>query len=173
MATKTKTSETPAPASASPVEKVFAEGLELFNAGKLEEAAKAFEFVQAEGVAQERLSMVHTARGYLTAIQARFAAKKDQAPISAELTAQLLLNQQDPDGALAIVVKALGTSPDRAVLHYLNAVACAQLDQIQESADALAKAVALDPDVLFQFRLESDFDGLRQQAPFAAVLAKS
>jgi tetratricopeptide (TPR) repeat protein len=166
MVTKTKTSEV----SVAPVEKTFSEGLELFNAGKLEESAKAFATVEAEGVAQERLNLVHSARGYLTAIQARFDAKKTLAPEAPEMAAQILLNEQDADGALVLIEKALQAHPERAMLHYLNAVACAQLDQVQASADALAKAVELDADVLFQFRLESDFDGLRHQAPFAVLL---
>jgi tetratricopeptide (TPR) repeat protein len=166
MATKTKTSEQ----SVSPVEKKYSDGLELFHAGKLDESAKAFEFVLAEGAAQERLNLVHSARGYLTAIKARHDAKKTPAPDSPEMAAQMRLNEQDPDGARVILEKALQANPDRAILHYLDAVACAQLDQVQASADALARAINLDPDVLFQFRLESDFDGLRQQAPFAVLL---
>ena len=166
MATKTKTSEV----SVAPVEKTFAEGLEHFNAGRFEEAGRAFTAVLAEAVALERLSLVHTVRGYLTAIQARSEAKQIQAEVTPELAAQLLLNNQDAAGALELVEKALLAQPDRAVLHYLNAVACAQLGQVEASAAALAKAVELDADVLFQFRLESDFDGLRHQAPFAVLL---
>ena len=166
MATKTKTSEV----SMTPVEKTFSEALELFNAGNIEASAAALALVVTEATAQERLNLVHSARAYLAAIQTRRDAKLSAAPETAELTAQLLLNEQEPAQALELLEKALAADPDRAVLHYLNAVACAQLDQVQASADALAKAVALDPDVLFQFRLESDFDGLRQQAPFAVLL---
>jgi len=166
MATKTKTSEV----SVAPVERAFAEGLEHFSAGRLEEAAQAFTAVVAEAAAQERLSLVHTARGYLTAIQARADAKLTQGAAAPELAAQVLLNEQDAAGALALLERAVATQPGRAVLHYLTAVACAQLDQVEASAAALAKAVELDADVLFQFRLESDFDGLRHQAPFVALL---
>ena len=170
MATKTKTSETPAQVPASPVEKVFSEGLEFLNAGNLVAAAKAFEFVQTQAVLEERLNLARSARGYLVAIQTRVAAKVTPAPDTAEMAAQLLLNEQDAPAALALVDQALAASPDRAILHYLKAVASAQLEQVEASAEALAKAVSIDPDFLFQFRLESDFDGLRQQAPFAVLL---
>jgi tetratricopeptide (TPR) repeat protein len=170
MATKTKTSETPAQVPVSPVEKVFSEGLELLNAGKLAEAAKAFEYVQTEAVSQERLNLSRTARGYLTAIQTRLDAAKTLAPETLEMTVQLLLNQQDATQAVELLAKGLEAHPDRAILHYLNAVAFAQLEQVQPSADALAQAISLDADFLYQFRLESDFDGLRQQAPFAVLL---
>ena len=166
MATKTKTIEV----SVAPVEKTFTEALELFNAGNIEASATALALVVTEATALERLNLVHSAKAYLMAIQARRDAQQAEAPQTPELAAQLLLNEQEPAQALAVIEKALAADPDRAVLHYLNAVACAQLDEVQASADALAKAVALDPDVLFQFRLESDFDGLRQQAPFAVLL---
>lgn len=170
MVTKTKNSETPAQVPASPVDKVFSEGLAFLNAGKLAEATKAFELVQEQGAAQERLNLGRTARCYLAAIQARLAAKVTPAPDTPEMAAQLLLNLQDSAAALEIVDKALVAAPDRAILHYLKAVACAQLEQVEASAEALGKAAELDPDFLFQFRLESDFDGLRQQAPFAVLL---
>ena len=170
MPTKTKNPETPAQVPASPVAKVFSEGLEFLNAGKLVEAAKAFEFVQAESAKSEQLNLGRTARGYLVAIQTRLDAKKTPAPASSEMTAQILLNHQDPTAALEIIEKALAAEPDRASLHYLSALANAQMEQVQASADALTKAINLDPDFLFQFRLESDFDGLRQQAPFAQLL---
>ena len=166
MATKTKTSEV----SVAPVEKTFSDALELFNAGNIEASAAALATVVTEATAQERLSLAHSAKAYLAAIQARREAKLSAAADAPELTAQILLNAQEPTQALEVIEKALAADPDRAVLHYLNAVACAQLDQVQASADALAKAVGLDPDVLFQFRLESDFDGLRHQAPFAVLL---
>ena len=169
MATKTKNSETPAQVPASPVEKVFSEGLEFMNAGKLAEAAKAFEFVQAESLIQERLNLSHSARAYLAAIKTRIEAKLAPAPETAEMAAQLRLNLQDATGALEIIEKALLANADRAILHYLHAVACAQLEQVEESAEALAKAIALEPDFFFQFRLETDFDGLRQLPAFAAL----
>jgi tetratricopeptide (TPR) repeat protein len=170
MATKTKTSETLAPAPVPSVEKLFSEGLEHLNAGKLVEAAAAFTQVQAEAISQDRLNLGRTARGYLTAIEARLHEQDAPSKETAEMSAQLLLNRKNPEAALEALDKAIKASPERSTLHYLKAVAHAQLGQGQESAEALAKAAELDTDVLFQFRLEPDFDGLRQSGPFAALL---
>jgi tetratricopeptide (TPR) repeat protein len=170
MATKTKISETPAQAPDSSVEKVLAEGLEHLNAGRLPEAAQAFEHVLAEAGKQERLHLGHTARGYLLAITARLEAQKLQVKDGPELAAQSFLNHGDSAAALAILEPAVAAQPERAILHYLVALAQAQADQAQASADALAKALALDSDLLFQFRLDSEFDGVRHAGPFAVLL---
>lgn len=170
MATKTKTSEPQAATPGQSVEKTFSEGLVHFNAGRLPEAAKAFQSAQTEAVAQELLNLARAARGYLTAVQARLDEQGKSAPVSPELSAQVLLNQGDFAGALALLDKASLAQPERAALHYLKALVLAQLDQPQEAADALTRAAELDADVLFQFRLESDFDGVRNSGPFTALV---
>jgi tetratricopeptide (TPR) repeat protein len=170
MTTKTKTSETSAATPVPSVETLFSEGLALLDAGKLAEAAEAFTQVQAEAMNQERLNLGRTARGYLTAIQSRLQATEVPAAETAEMSAQMLLNQKNPAAALDTLDQAIGAAPARVTLLYLKAVAHAQLGQAQESADALAKAVEVDADILFQFRLEPDFDSLRHSAPFAALL---
>jgi len=170
MATKTKTSETSASAPVPSVEKVFSQGLEQLNAGDLVAAGTSFKFVQEEAISQDRLGLGRTARGYLAAIQARLQEQDAASAGTPELTAQLMLNKNSAATALEVVDRALQAHPERATLHYLKAVAHAQLDQGQESAEALAKAVELDADFLFQFRLEPDFDGIRHTGPFAALL---
>jgi len=143
MATKTKTSGTPAPAPVDAVEKLFSDGLAHLDGGRLVEAEAAFTKVQAEAIAQERLNLSR---------------------------AQLLLNKKNPAAALEALEPALKAFPDRGALHYLKAVAHAQQGQGQEAADALARAVELNGDLLFQFRLEPDFDSVRHSGPFAALL---
>jgi len=170
MATKTKTTETTAAALAPAVEKQYSEALELLNAGKLAEAAAAFTLVQTEAINQERLNLGRAARSYLTAIQARLQEQGAAITETAEFSVQLLLNQRNAQGALEALDLAIKARPERAALHYLKAVAHAQLTQNQESADALGRAVELDADLLFQFRLEPDFDGIRHSGPFAALL---
>ncbi len=170
MATKTKTSETSAAPSFAQVEKLFTEALELMAGGKLEQAAAAFTKVQEEAINQDRLNLGRTARSYLAAIQARLQAQGGANPENAEFSVQLLLNRKNPQAALEAVEKAIQVSPERASLHYLKALAFAQLGQGQESAEALGKAAELDSDILFQFRLEPDFDSIRHSGPFAALL---
>jgi tetratricopeptide (TPR) repeat protein len=170
MATKTKTSETSASEPMPALEKLFSEGLAHLDAGRLDQAAAAFTQVEAEAMSQERLNLGRTARGYLTAIQTRLQEKGAPALETAELSAQLLLNKKNPAAALEALDKAIAVFPDRSALHYLKALAYAQLGQGQDSADALAKAVELNGDLLFQFHLEPDFDSIRHTGPFAALL---
>ena len=168
MATKTKTSETPDAAPAPSVEQVFSEALGFLDAGDLAAAARAFTLAEAGGVAQDRLNLCRAARSYLTAIRARQEQGEAPKP-AAELAVQLLLNRRDPAAALAKADEALAAQPDRASLHYLKALACALQGHAQESAEALTRAVELDPGLLFQFRLEPDFDGVRHSGSFAAL----
>ena len=170
MATKTKTSETSASEPMPALEALFSEGLAHLDAGRLDQAAAAFTQVEAEAMGQERLNLGRTARGYLCAIEARLREQGAPALETPELTAQMLLNKKNPAAALEALEKALAAFPERGNLHYLKAVAHAQLGQGQESADALAKAVELDADILFQFRLEPDFDSIRHSGPFTALL---
>jgi outer membrane protein assembly factor BamD (BamD/ComL family) len=167
MATKPKTSESTAPVMDASLESMLSQALEQFTAGKLKDAAKGFEALQVEAIKREDFRLGLTALGYLKAIQAREAEQGQQAVQAPELRAQLELNHQDPDAALVQVEEGLKTHPDHAGLHYVKALALAQLDQAQASADALAKAISLDAGLVFQFRLDADFDGFRHTAPFA------
>jgi len=170
MATKTKTSEASAPAPEGGLEQVFSEGLAHLDSGDLVAATKAFTRVQEEAVRLDRLSLVRTARSYLAAIQARVEERCEASKETAEMAVQLLINRKEPEGALARVAPAIQAAPDRASLHYLKALAHAQLGQTQESAEALSRAVELDPDLLYQFRMEPDFEEVRHSGPFAALM---
>jgi tetratricopeptide (TPR) repeat protein len=168
MATKTKTSETPDSAPAHSVEQVFSEALGHLDAGDLSAAVRAFTLVEEGAVAQDRLSLCRAARSYLAAIRARQEQGEASRP-APELAVQLHLNRRDLDEALAKAGEALAAQPDRASLHYLKALAYALQGSAQESAEALARAIELEPGLLFQFRLEPDFDGVRHSGPFAAL----
>jgi len=167
MATKPKSSENP-PAQVAPLEKMLAQALELFSTGKLKEAAAAFETLLEQSAKTEEFRLGRTAQGYLKAISTRLEALEVNAPQVAELTAQFELNRKDPEAALALVEAGLKAHADHAGLHYLKALALAMQDEAQASAEALAKATSLDPGLIYQFRLDADFDGVRHTAPFAA-----
>jgi predicted Zn-dependent protease len=149
------------------LESMLSQALEQFTAGKLKEAAEAFKNLQEEAAKREDFRLGRTAQGYLKAVQSRLEDQGVQAVQAPELLAQLQLNHQDPEAALAQAEEGLKAHPDHAGLLYVSALALAQLDQAQASADALAKAVALDAGLVFQFRLDADFDGVRHSAPFA------
>jgi tetratricopeptide (TPR) repeat protein len=169
MVTKTKGLETLVSALDPLVEQALLEGLAKLNAGDLSAAVTAFEAVQTRTVNQENLGLGHIAQRYLAAIQSRLKDRSDPCQETIEMSAQLLINRGDSEAALEVIDKAIQESPQRAVLYYLKAIAYAQLEQEQESADALTEAVGIDPDFIFKFKLEPDFDGVRGTEAFLVL----
>jgi tetratricopeptide (TPR) repeat protein len=167
MATKTKTSETTAQAPELMVDKVFSEGIEFLAAGNLAKAAQVFEDLQAQASAQGRLDVVRTAKAYLKAAQRRMEGHEAPKALAPEMEAQLKINDREPAAALECLDGALKAQPDRAVFHYLKALALVQMEQPEAAAEALGAALNLDPEFIYQFRLEPGFDGVRQHSAFA------
>ena len=149
------------------IEQTLLEGLKQFSLGNLTESANQFELVQTKAVDQELLTLKHTAEVYLTAIKSRIEKQDDLCKEAPEMLAQLLINQQSSTEAIEILDKAIHEFPERAVFYYLKSLAYAQLANERESADALTKAIELNHDFLFQFRLEADFDSVRNSEPFS------
>ena len=168
MSNPIKNSETGHSASEKTLEERYSESLELVNSGRLDTANAALEALQTEALAQGKLGMVRSIRNYLAAIQAR---TKPQGELAAcpELTAQISLNKGDVDGALAILDAALEHTDKDARLFYLKALALAIKEQIEDAAEALRRAIALNHDFVHQFRLERDFDSVRSTASFASL----
>lgn len=166
MATKAKTSGTPSSAPAQGPEAALVEALKLFHEGKAEAAKSALEALLNLAREQGHLGIERTAQNHLKALESK-TGKAASVPANPELDAQLLLNRHEPEAALSLVEGVLAKHADRAPLHFLKAVALAQLDQAEAAAAALNRAIELDGGFLHLFHLEPDFDGLRQSAPFA------
>jgi len=166
MATKTKTTGTPANVTAQTPAGRLAEALGLVDAGKLGEARIQLEQILAAATGEENLGLARTVRCYLAAVARR---ENDLIPVEAdqpEVQALLLINRSNPQGAL----ECLGQVPvDSGRLFYLKSLAQAQLDLVAEAAESLVRAIQLDPDFMFQYRMEPDFDQVRHSAPFAAL----
>jgi tetratricopeptide (TPR) repeat protein len=79
----------------------------------------------------------------------------------------LLLNEGESEMALERAEKATKTHGDLAAMHYLKATAMAQMGRYDESAEALRKAMSLNPDYGWTFRLEPDFARARTSSHFA------
>ena len=65
------------------------------------------------------------------------------------------------------VEKALKSHPTKGSLHYLRAVAFAQAENTEASAESLKKAMELDGDLVFQWHMEPDFNPIRKSPLFA------
>lgn len=166
MATKAKTSGTPSSAPVQGPEAALAEALKLFHDGKADAAKASFEALLDQAREQGHLGCERTAQIHLKALESRIGKAKAVSP-EAALDAQILLNRHEAEAALPILDAALAKSGDRAQLHFLKAIALAQLDQAEGAAASLSQAVELDGGFLHLFHLEPDFDGVRQSAPFA------
>lgn len=171
MATKAKSSATPNSASAkgheNPLGDKLNSAMQLFHEGRLKEAQTDLNALLAEARAAEQYGLLHTVRTTLTAIEARLA-KPVGGKEQPELAATLHLNKRESEAALVILEKALKSDGTNARLNFLKATALAQLEQTEQSAEALQKAIASDPDLQVLFHLERDFDGVRYGSAFAA-----
>ena len=132
-------------------------------------ASAAFESIQAGEVGRENLGLRHSAHIYLAAIRNRISNCGTTCQETVEVLAQLLLNKRSPMEAIELIDKGIHETPQLAVLYYLKATAYAQLEREQEALEALVKAIELDSDFLFKFRLEPDFDNVRNTDAFLAL----
>lgn len=171
MATKAKSTATTSSAPVKGQENLLGDKLNtamaLFYGGKLKEAQTALNALLLEAKEAADYGLIHTVTATLTALEARLAkhtAFKD-AP---ELDAILFLNNHESEPALEVLEKALKADGANARLNFLKATALAQLERVDQAAEALKKAVAADPAMQVLFRLEPDFDGVRYCAAFAA-----
>jgi tetratricopeptide (TPR) repeat protein len=172
MATKAKTETAPksAPAptkpSPSPLATALTKALKLVDSGKHAEAAKALEILGVDAQAAGDWPMKRRAQVYLALCAAKLH------PVKAEVVdpiteIQSCLNLRHTDEAIKLSEKALKSSPTKGSLHYLRAVAFAQAENTEASAESLKKAVELDADFVFQWHMEPDFNAIRKSPLFA------
>lgn len=166
MATKAKTSGSSTPAASHSLADTFSEGLSLLDAGKLAEAARLFQQLEADAAAQGEVALARAVRTRLAAVQTRLE-KVEAVKAAPEMIASLHLNRQEPEEALAVVEKALGSRKADPKLNYLKALALAQKQDADGCAKALKEALDQDPNLIHLFRSERDFDPIRNQAPLA------
>lgn len=171
MATKPKSTATTSSAPVKGPENLLGDKLNsamaLFYGGKFKEAQTVLNALLGEAKAAADFGLVHTVRTTLTAIEARLA-KPDTTKDAPEMEAILHLNNRESETALEVLDKALKSDGANGRLNFLKATALAQLEQVDQAAEALKKAVSVDPEYQVLFRLERDFDGVRYCAAFAA-----
>jgi hypothetical protein len=166
MATKAKNTGNSDSISSRPLESVFSDALGLLDAGKRKEAIQALTVLEGEAVAAGKIGFARAVRVRLTALHAA-ADDTEVTQAAPALEAQVHLNRQDPDAALVVIEKGLKKAVADARLHYLKALAFAQKNQAEVSAEALGEALKHEPTLIHQFRNERDFDRVRGEAAFA------
>jgi predicted Zn-dependent protease len=177
MVTKAKAKQEAAPQAAPkaagphPLAEEFAKAIKQLEQGKASEAAKALEGLVAKAHEQGQWHLKRSAQSYLN-LALRQTTTPKETKLTAEAEAQLLLNRKDAKGALALLDKALKAQPQQAKLHYLKAVALAQLEQDEPCAASLKTALELDADLTYLFRMEPDFEDMRDHPAFGFALGR-
>jgi tetratricopeptide (TPR) repeat protein len=158
----------PAPAQhqSSPLNEALAKALKLLQGAKYPEAGKALEALLQDAQAAGDWTMKRRAQVYLALVDSKLNPPKAAAadPIT---EIQACLNRRDTDGAIKLSEKALKGHPNQGVLHYLRAIAFAQAENADASAECMKKAVELDGDFVFQWFMEPDFNPIRKSPLFA------
>ncbi len=172
MATKAKTESAPKPAPApaqsvsSQLAQALGNAIKLVDSGKHAEADKALETLMQEAQAAGDWPMKRRAQVYLALTQAKLhPAKVVAADATTEI--QACLNRREPDEAIKLSEKALKGHPSQGSLYYLRAVAFAQAENADACAESLKKACELDPDFVFQWYMEPDFNPIRKSPLFS------
>lgn len=142
----------------------LAKAIQLVDGKKHAEAEGLLQELMKEAAEARHLGLERTAHTYLKVCEAARPGKGAAVPV--ELQAQLHLNRRESAEALELVDKALRSHKDRAVLHYLKALAHAQAGDGAAAAACLTQALGLDGDLRFVYRLEPDFDAYRREAAF-------
>ena len=147
------------------LEAAMHKALTALEGGKADEAAKCFDEIVEKSAAAGNIAIERVARGYASAAHAREkkAAKLTPDPL---MELSLLLNEGESEAALEKAEKVTKTHGEHAALHYLKATAMAQMGRYEESADALRKAMGINPDYGWLFRLEPDFARARASSHF-------
>lgn len=136
--------------------KHYAEAMELFKAlvGPAKEAGN--------------IPLQRTLHNYLVVCENK-TSKAHKNVETPEGNAQWLLNKHDSAGALALLEKSTKADPTSGILQFLKATAHAQLGDAEAAADSLNRALLLNSDLIHLYRLETDFDAVRNTGPFAAI----
>jgi len=167
MATKSKITETTTSAPAKGPEAKLSEALETLYAGQDAKALELLNGVCQEALEAGNLALARRARTALMSLARKGHHASKVVPAPSEMTIQVHLNRGEAQEALSVAEKAIKTDQGHSCLHYLKAVALAQLGQAEPSAEALRQALALEPGLHHQFFLEKDFDSVRATSVFA------
>lgn len=172
MATKAKTQPAPktavvpSPAAPYPLAGAFAAAVKLVSTGKPAEASAALQSLMAEAQATGEWAIKRRAQVFLTLTEAKLHPAKES-PADPVTEIQACLNRHQTDEALKLSEKAIKSQPAKASLHYLRSVAFAQAENTEGAAESLKKAVELEPDFVYQWHMERDYDSIRKSPLFA------
>ena len=150
----------------SPLADALAKAVKLVDSGKAPEAAAALTTLMHDAQTAGDWSMKRRAQIYLALADAKIHPAKVVA-VDPVTEMQACLNRRETDAAIKLSEKALKSHPNTGSLYYLRAIAFAQAENADACAENLKKACELDPDFVFQWYMEPDFNPLRKSPLFS------
>ena len=142
--------------------------LRLVHSKHYAEAMETFQTLVGPAKESGNIALQRSLHNYLVVCEHK-TAKAHKGAASPEGDVQWLLNKKDSTGALALLEKSIKAAPTSGILQFLKATAYAQLGDVEASAEALNRSLLLNSDLIHLYRLETDFDAVRNMAPFAAI----
>jgi tetratricopeptide (TPR) repeat protein len=150
------------------IDSQLTKALGLVESKHFDEAMEIFKGLVGPAKEAGNIALQRTLHNYLVVCEHK-TAKAPKGTASPEGEAQWLLNKKDSNGALALLEKSIKAAPTSGILQFLKATAHAQLGDAEASAEALNRCLLLNGDLIHLYRLETDFDAVRNMAPFAAI----
>jgi tetratricopeptide (TPR) repeat protein len=152
---------------------LYSQGIKDFRRRDLEKAVSSFESL-IEKFPEEH-ELVDRARVYLTICQK--SQKKESVNLKTIedylFYAQMKINQDDYEGALKLLEKALEFKKEEARIYYLMAIAYVQSNRLEESLEALKKAIQKDKSLAVLAQNETDFGPLWEDKRFKVLVKLS
>lgn len=168
MAKAKSTGATATPILPKALDSQLTKALGLVESKHYGEAMEIFKALVGPAKEAGNVALQRTLHNYLVVCEHK-TAKAPKTTDSPEGDAQWLLNKKDATAALALLEKSIKATPTSGILHFLKATAHAQVGDAEASADALNRSLLLNGDLIHLYRLETDFDAVRNMAPFAAI----
>lgn len=160
--------EAVAPPGIKPQPELFASAMTAFWAGQYAKAKALFEEAAKGG----NLSVSESSQMYIRMCERRMAAAQVEltSPEDHYLYGVSLMNAQQYGEAKGHLEAAVAASP---APHYLYAfsIASGMLGAVQDAAQSLRRAIALDPSIRALARNDPDFAPLLEHAPIREALA--
>jgi tetratricopeptide (TPR) repeat protein len=152
---------------------LYSQGIKDFRRRDYEKALSSFESL-IEKFPEEH-ELVDRARVYLTICQK--SQKKESANLKTVedylFYAQMKINQAEPEGALKLLEKALEFKKEEARIYYLMAIAYLQNNCLEDSLEALKKAIQKDKTLAILAQNEADFEPLWEDKRFKILVKLS
>jgi len=161
MSAKSKSTKTKG--TTGTLESRLSEAIEMVSEDKAAKANALFKAIADEATEAGNFSLAKTANSYIVHEQQKNIVPAEADPIQ---EAVFLLNAKQPEAALEKLDKILKSGCSTAHIYYLKALAYANTEEVELSAECLKSAIELDPALIHVYRLEPEFKSYHNSPEF-------